>query len=773
MQPPSRRRTFSDIENPSIGQPSLAICKFTVNEDDSRRFSGHLYVSEDLLKTPYAMIGSFPFKLALDGTSNKSEINFTMNQFYLIRDDFQTDFHTVGLTHKLSLPRILSCKLGISFSRDYKFSELSCLLLLEEIKKALPYPLPIGFRQSVELKIGSYCFVITCNELQVEGDERYGLITEETKLDFSLHESDKSLLLCDRVEKSRSTKFNVRVVLETLHDPYLIAPVIVKISDLQKGFFTLFQDNIVQKGLSKSHTIENLFTVSFNIASIESPYCLEGSKRRFNTAFEINRESCIQFSGFSSYIIIVDDQVYEATRIFFEVVAFNPSHDHARPAISLIEMKNALKERGPFVVGQKLFVRLKEGGATFLVKNIAEKILKTVEKPDLKKWYDVPSRNDFEFSKSYPVQATFIDHEELHPLKSMEIHVSRPVTIEEKSEIIQFIRENRRDCLREDDELTLVLKNKSEIQVTLHQFQFDMKPTTSFLGKLVNTTDIQLKYELAPEKPVEKTTEEIFREKEVVGLSKENMDFFKNLVAIMGPHKEKAKALKLTHEKGILFQGPPGTGKTSTAEALAACLGIQPSHIVKIKSSDIISKWMGEASKKIAALFDPARTAQVIEGENAPYRMIIFDELDSLTFARDSSESTNHIATVNALLGEMDRLRYLNLIVIGTTNKKDFIDSAFLRPGRFGTILHFDLPRTEERKEILSFYLNDIKDFLDSDVKIEELAEATLKMSGAVIKDIVNQQKIKLLKKDKVNRADFMESIKMHTEDNPRLSYFI
>jgi transitional endoplasmic reticulum ATPase len=181
--------------------------------------------------------------------------------------------------------------------------------------------------------------------------------------------------------------------------------------------------------------------------------------------------------------------------------------------------------------------------------------------------------------------------------------------------------------------------------------------------------------------------------------------------------------------KGFLLYGPPGTGKTLLAKAVAR---EAEANFIATRSSDLLSKWYGESEQQIARLF--ARARQV-----AP-TVIFLDELDSLVPARGGGMGEPQVTerVVNTILSEMDGLEELqSVVVIGATNRPNLIDPALLRPGRFDELVYVSVPDQGGRRRILSIHTGAMP--LDSDVDLDQLAERTVRFTGADLEDLVRR----------------------------------
>jgi transitional endoplasmic reticulum ATPase len=149
--------------------------------------------------------------------------------------------------------------------------------------------------------------------------------------------------------------------------------------------------------------------------------------------------------------------------------------------------------------------------------------------------------------------------------------------------------------------------------------------------------------------------------------------------------------------KGILLVGPPGCGKTLMAKAIAT---ESQANFISVKGPALMSKWVGESEKGIREIFHKARQA-------APC-IIFFDEIDALVATRSSGTTDSHVSErlLSQFLAEFDGLDELRgVLVLGATNRRDLLDAAVLRPGRFDDIIEMSLPGTSDREEIFAVHL--------------------------------------------------------------------
>lgn len=192
--------------------------------------------------------------------------------------------------------------------------------------------------------------------------------------------------------------------------------------------------------------------------------------------------------------------------------------------------------------------------------------------------------------------------------------------------------------------------------------------------------------------------------------------------------------LKYKPPKGILLFGPPGTGKTLIVKAIASKRQI---NFISIKGPELLSKGVGDSEKHVREAFRKAR-------QSAPC-ILFFDEIDSMFPKRGSISDSTHVteSVMSQFLTELDGIEELrDVFVIGATNRPDLLDPALLRPGRFDKHLYIPPPDLESRKAILTTYLRNIKELLDEDIQIEDLAKKTQYYVGADLDALIGEVKV-------------------------------
>ncbi|NLZ25912.1 MAG: ATP-binding protein [Clostridiales bacterium] len=245
--------------------------------------------------------------------------------------------------------------------------------------------------------------------------------------------------------------------------------------------------------------------------------------------------------------------------------------------------------------------------------------------------------------------------------------------------------------------------------------------------------------EIASFKPVESDENKVTFD-DVAGLEDVKDEIrYKVLAPISNP--DLAKKYKIKPGGKILLYGPPGTGKTFIARAIA---GEVDAKFFAVNCQDLISKYMGESSKQLDALFETAQ-----KNERA---IIFFDEFDSVASKRGDgttgvdAEMARFVAT---FLTKVDGFKQSKtckmLLLIAATNRPWAIDTAMLRGGRFDTQIYVGLPDYKARLFMVNKTLGDLP--LDSDVSLEEIADKLEGFGGGDVVAICDRIKLEAYKR--------------------------
>ncbi len=200
--------------------------------------------------------------------------------------------------------------------------------------------------------------------------------------------------------------------------------------------------------------------------------------------------------------------------------------------------------------------------------------------------------------------------------------------------------------------------------------------------------------------------------------------------------------------KGVLLNGPPGTGKTLLARAVAGEAGVS---FFSVNGSEFIQMFVGVGASRVRDLFATAK-------EHSP-AIVFIDEIDAVGRQRGAGLGGGHDEreqTLNQILGEMDGFSPNDsVIIMAATNRPDVLDPALLRPGRFDRHITVGRPTLKGREAIFKVHVRDVP--LDNDVDLHTLAEATVGLTGADIRNVVNEAALWAARQDKsrVGMSDF------------------
>ncbi|MEZ4671667.1 MAG: ATP-dependent zinc metalloprotease FtsH [Anaerolineae bacterium] len=237
------------------------------------------------------------------------------------------------------------------------------------------------------------------------------------------------------------------------------------------------------------------------------------------------------------------------------------------------------------------------------------------------------------------------------------------------------------------------------------------------------------------------------------------------LVEIVDFLKEPDKyiALGARIPRGVLLVGPPGTGKTLMARAVAGEASVA---FFSISASEFVEMFVGVGASRVRDLFKRAKDA-------AP-SIVFIDEIDAVGRQRGTGlggGNDEREQTLNQLLSEMDGFDQTeSVIVMAATNRPDVLDPALLRPGRFDRQVTVALPDRSGRENILKIHTKGKP--LSSDVKLDDLAKATIGFSGADLSNLANEAALNAARRNakRITQHDFMNAfdrIVLGTESPP------
>ena len=249
---------------------------------------------------------------------------------------------------------------------------------------------------------------------------------------------------------------------------------------------------------------------------------------------------------------------------------------------------------------------------------------------------------------------------------------------------------------------------------------------------------------------------------------REIVDFMKN------PRKYQELGAKIP--RGVLLLGPPGTGKTLLAKAVAGEANVP---FFSISGSDFVEMFVGVGASRVRDLFDQAK-------KHTP-SIIFIDEIDAVGRQRGTGLGGGHDEreqTLNQLLVEMDGFTdNQGVIVIAATNRRDILDPALLRPGRFDRQITVGYPDIKGREAILRVHTKNKK--LAPDISLATIAKGTAGFTGADLANLVNEAALLAARNNRkaITQPDIEEATikvvagpekksKVVSEDEKRLTAF-
>ncbi len=237
--------------------------------------------------------------------------------------------------------------------------------------------------------------------------------------------------------------------------------------------------------------------------------------------------------------------------------------------------------------------------------------------------------------------------------------------------------------------------------------------------------------------------------KDVAGADEEKAELAEIVDFLKSPKKFNDLGARIP--KGVLLMGPPGTGKTLLARAVAGEAGVP---FFSISGSDFVELYVGVGASRVRDLFEQAK-------KNSP-SIIFIDEIDAVGRHRGAGLGGGHDEreqTLNQLLVEMDGFGVNEgVIVIAATNRRDILDPALLRPGRFDREIVVGYPDVKGREEILKVHSKGKP--LAPDVDLKVIARSTTGFTGADLENLMNEAALLAARNERraITEADIEEA---------------
>ena len=225
--------------------------------------------------------------------------------------------------------------------------------------------------------------------------------------------------------------------------------------------------------------------------------------------------------------------------------------------------------------------------------------------------------------------------------------------------------------------------------------------------------------------------------KDVAGADEEKQELEEIVEFLKNPKKFNDMGARIP--KGVLLVGPPGTGKTLLAKAIA---GEADVPFFSISGSDFVEMYVGVGASRVRDLFERAK-------KESP-AIIFIDEIDAVGRQRGAGIGGGHDEreqTLNQLLVEMDGFgENEGIIIIAATNRRDVLDPALIRPGRFDREVFVSYPDIKGREEILKVHARN--KILGFDVDLSVIAKVTVGFTGADLENLLNEAALLAVRKN-------------------------
>ena len=735
-----------------------------VSEIDARKF----FQSE---ARGYLQIAHHIFKAAPLAWMREGKIGLTGDQASLLRPyTFGIDQIVVTPLDKLDLPEI--CRVEWEVCPKYRLSRnlfISAIRIQEMVARIFA-DTPLSLNQTATLLFDGSLVELKVMRIKTssinDAPSACGVATWQTLNNF--HSASRLLHMTQSpVDDRRIKAYHFKV--EVLNNNNLNCPVManeeILTSSLKINYYAanlILGDESFFSNEEQSQLKITLQEVSYNHSREAAPYYLCEMTSLYTQCFHLTDRSKIVFHTDPKEIIIYSGYSHRAEAVEFHLVkrmaSFADLEKKERRTAWLSKeeiIKELRRQARPFCLDMNIPITLSSGQYQFRAVSVNGA---RTEADPLKKPRWILSQKTLISVTIDPAAPWFLlDSPKVY--KSLSAHfliegLQAPLEVQQElqicqNELTEALHTHFTYPLVEGQQLFVPLPGGLTAEVKIDTLKLEgtdehalgkIEPSTVFTFE----TTSECPSFLIPSNPLVEIDNpmEKLEELGLGGLSEEMERVVRYIFFSHGPRKEEMEQLGLKPEKGLLFFGPAGTGKTRFASALAQMLGSCGQRVVQVSGPSLFSKWLGKSEKNVRRLFLPAKQAEKQLGMKSPLYVIIIDEIDSLLEQRKNDGNRARNGTVAEFLAQMDGLEEQNnILVIGMTNRRDFIDPAVLRPGRFGLQIEIGLPKEIGRCKIFAIHTKKIRESgrLSDDVDFSYWSKRTEGWSGAEIEGLIKK----------------------------------
>ncbi len=639
------------------------------------------------------------------------------------------------------------------------------------------------------------------DELEVEARD-YGMISNETVLDFIVP-PNAGITRVDKIVVERANEFQFKVT--PIPSISLSEKGIVKTPfPLPVDYFTLVEKvatAMLGKNLLIGEKIELRHPGGWNLVveltSVESKVPLPTKvESQYGVLYQFLHGQPMSITSTSDELALTSGRIREIEKVVFHVNFHTGSTQdaeltsHRKSWLSEMELVEQIRKlRVLFFQSQKFHILLASGEYEIEVRKVETSVKDSAEPTinGVKELWILSEESMIEIKVDPALELTPVRSGIGYPLKKLMLKAV-PVnphlydfnehSILSKKLVMEHLKEYLKKKLVRSQSVEIDLGFASQLRIYIENMEFIGElPKTSLehCGKVQNDTEICFVNDenskvkiFTPNQQIKiDDPAKLLEEMGIGGLSSQMEEIVKEILLFHGPLRPLAEKRGLIPGKGILFSGIPGTGKTAFARCLAKMLGVLGETVIYFSGPEVFDKWVGSSEGNVRKLFAAARMTFKKMGKESPLFVVIIDEIDAMLGTRNGNDSSPvRASVVNQFLTEMDGLSPLpNILVIGMTNRKELLDPAVLRPGRFDVQLEIPVPKAEGRKKIFEIHAKILigANLIAKDVDFKHFANETPEWTGAEIEAVVKKaNRLAFARLDKIKQP--IEVLERHSD---------